>query len=246
MNIEGRSIVITGGARGIGLETARELHRRGANLTISARSESSLAEGRRRLGDPDRLVTVASDLKTPQGCREVIAGALEGFGAIDGVFTNAGLYAESSVEELTEELWDQVLDTNLKSAFFTIQAALPSLRSSHGAVVTMSSYNGVDGISGNVSVYGAAKAGVINMTRALALDLAPEVRVNAIAPGFVETEKLLAIPDAGGVIEELGRMTPLGRIAQATEIAHAVVFALENEFLTGATINIDGGRCAGR
>jgi NAD(P)-dependent dehydrogenase (short-subunit alcohol dehydrogenase family) len=246
VNIEGRSIVVTGGARGIGLQTARELLARGAKVTITATSEESLTEARERLGSADRLATAASDLATPDGCRTAVAGALDAFGFVDGLFTNAGLYAEASVDEMTEELWDRIIDTNLKSAFFTIQAALPSLREARGAIVTMSSYNGVDGVRGNVSAYGAAKAGVINMTRALALDLAPEVRVNAIAPGFVETEKLLAISDAEAVIEMLGRMTAVGRIAQGAEIAHAVVFALENEFLTGATINIDGGRCAGR
>jgi NAD(P)-dependent dehydrogenase (short-subunit alcohol dehydrogenase family) len=238
--------VVTGGARGIGLETARELLSRGARVTISATSERSIGEARERLGDAGQLAAVASDLTTVEGCRRVARGAIEAFGSIAGLVANAGLYAEASVEETTEALWDRVIDTNLKSAFFSIQAALPSIRESGGAIVTMASYNGVDGVRGNVSAYGAAKAGLINLTKALALDLAPHVRVNAIAPGFIETEKLLARPDAALLVDELGSITPAGRIGRRTEIAHAVVYALEAEFLTGATINIDGGRSAGR
>jgi NAD(P)-dependent dehydrogenase (short-subunit alcohol dehydrogenase family) len=246
MRIEGASVVITGGARGIGLRAAATLLERGARVTIGATAERSLVAAREQLGETDRLATVASDVRTAAGCRAVADRALEAFGGIDALFTNAGLYAETPIDGTTEELWDRVIDTNLKSAFFSIQAALPSLRRARGVVVTMSSYNGVDGVSGNVGAYGAAKAGVINLTRALALDLAPDVRINAIAPGFVETEKLLGIPDAAGVIEALGRMTPVGRIGHGDEIASALVFAIENEFLNGTTITIDGGRSAGR
>ena len=246
MEIAGRSIIVTGGARGIGLATARELLDRGARVTMGATSDESLSSARAALGDPPELATVASDVATVAGCRAVVKAALDAFGAIDALFTNAGLYAESPVADTTEDLWDSVMDTNVKSTFFCIQAALPALRASRGAIVTMSSYNGVDGVSGDVSVYGAAKAAIINLTRALALDLAPDVRINAIAPGFIETEKLLALPQADRVLEALAQITPIGRVGRRAEVAHAVVFALENEFLTGATITIDGGRCAGR
>ncbi|MGH2940235.1 MAG: SDR family NAD(P)-dependent oxidoreductase, partial [Solirubrobacterales bacterium] len=156
----------------------------------------------------------------------------------------AGLYAEGVVDELDPEDWDAVFAANVRSCFLTIQAALPTLRESGGAIVTMSSFNGLTGIPGNVSAYGAAKAAVINLTRSLALDLAPTVRVNCIAPGFVETEKLLATPSVDDLMPVLNEMTPIGRIGRPEEIAHALVFAFENEFLNGATINIDGGRCA--
>jgi NAD(P)-dependent dehydrogenase (short-subunit alcohol dehydrogenase family) len=246
VRIEGASVVVTGGARGIGLRATAALLERGARVTIGATAEESLVAARRELGATNGLATVASDICTAAGCRAVADRALEAFGTIDALFTNAGLYAETPIEDTTEELWDRVINTNLKSVFFSIQAALDALRRARGVVVTMSSYNGVDGVSGNVGAYGAAKAGVINLTRALALDLAPDVRVNAIAPGFVETEKLRAIPDAAGVIEALGRMTPVGRIGRGDEIAGALLFAIENDFVNGTTITIDGGRSAGR
>jgi 3-oxoacyl-[acyl-carrier protein] reductase len=245
MEIEGRSIIVTGGARGIGLVAARTLLERGARVTVVARSAESIAEARDALGDSGLLATVAADASTQAGAESIAKQAIESFGGIDVLFTNAGAYAEASIEDTDIELWDTVMDANLKSCALCIRACIAQLRKSRGAIVTMSSFNGVTGISGGVSAYGAAKAAVISLTRSLALDLAPEVRVNCIAPGFVETEKLLARPDADTVIDALSQMTPVGRIARREEIAHALVFAIENDFLNGATVNIDGGRCAG-
>ena len=245
MDLNGRSAIVTGGARGIGLRAVAALLERGANVTMTATTDEGLAKARERLGNPEALTTVASDLTTVAGCQAVAQHALEAFGAIDVLFTNAGLYSESSVEETTEEFWNKVVDSNLKSTFFTIQAALPALREAKGVIVTMASYNGVDGIRGNVAVYGAAKAGVINMTRALALDLAPDVRVNTIAPGFIETETLRARDDAQSMIDMLSEMTPVGRIGTGDEVAHTLVYAIENDFVNGVTLIIDGGRSAG-
>jgi NAD(P)-dependent dehydrogenase (short-subunit alcohol dehydrogenase family) len=245
VDIQGKSVIVTGGARGIGLASARMLLERGARVTIGASSESSISQAVAQLGEHEQLASIASDVATVEGCEAVAQAAREAFGGIDALFTNAGLYAEAEVRETDETLWDTVIDTNLKSAFFCIQAALPELQRVHGVIVTMGSFNGVTGIPGNVSAYGAAKAGVENLTRALALDLAPDVRVNCIAPGFVETEKLLARDDAQELIDIYSEITPLGRIARREEIAHALIFAIENDFLNGATINIDGGRCAG-
>lgn len=244
MEIQGKSVIVTGGGRGIGLTCARVLLERGARVTVGASNEASIRNALSTLGERDELAGVVSDVSTVDGCREVVEGAVAAFGGIDVLFTNAGVYIEADVAEMSEPAWDTVIDTNLKSAFFCIQAALPELRKTRGAIVTMSSYNGVAGIPGAISAYGAAKAGVINLTRALALDLGPDVRINCIAPGFVETEKLLARSNAGELIEMYSRMTPVGRIATREEIAHALVFAIENEFLHGATLNIDGGRCA--
>jgi NAD(P)-dependent dehydrogenase (short-subunit alcohol dehydrogenase family) len=244
VRLENRSIIVTGGARGIGLVIARTLLDRGARVTIGATSQASLDEANEGLGPSDRLASVAADLRFPEGGQTVAAGARNAFGTIDALVANAGLYDQGSADAMTEERWDRVIDTNLKSTFFSIQAALPALRHAGGAVVVISSYNGVAGARGDVSAYGAAKAGLINLTRALALDLAPDIRVNAIAPGYVETEKLLALDGAEEIIEALSRETPLGRLVRREEIAHAVVFALENEALTGTTINIDGGRSA--
>lgn len=246
MEISGASIIVTGGTRGIGLEAARTLLDRGASVTITARTQASVDAGLDRLGGAgDRVAAVAADAATRAGADALARAARARFGRIDAIFTNAGSYVEASAEDTSEELWSAAIDGNLKSTMVSVQAVLDELRANHGTIVTMASFNGVTGVAANASAYGAAKAGVINLTRTLALELAPTVRVNCIAPGFVETEKLLERPDAEELIPALGAMTPVGRIGRRDEIAHALVFVLENEFVNGATINVDGGRCAG-
>ncbi|TMK76535.1 MAG: SDR family oxidoreductase [Actinobacteria bacterium] len=146
---------------------------------------------------------------------------------------------------MTEELWDAIVDSNLKATFFCLQAALPALRRARGAVITMASDAGLLGVRGGCSVYGAAKAGIVNLTRQLALDLAPEVRVNCLAPGFIATEKLLARNDADAVVENLSDITPLRRLGTPDEVARAVIYVIEADFMTGATISLDGGITSG-
>jgi meso-butanediol dehydrogenase/(S,S)-butanediol dehydrogenase/diacetyl reductase len=218
----------------------------GARVTTCATSDESIDRAEQALGANAALRMLVADVATPSGALAVVEVAREAFGSVDALFANAGLYAEAAVDEMTEELWDRIIDTNLKSAFLSVQAALGDLRAAKGTVVTMSSYNGLVGVGGGTSAYSAAKAGVAHLTRQLALDLAPDVRVNCIAPGFIETEKLRALDRADEVIAELGRMTPVQRIGRPEEVSHALLFALENEFLNGAVITLDGGISVGR
>ncbi len=245
MEIAGKTVLITGGARGLGLATAHLCLERGARVVVGARHEESLAPALARLDGGDRVATVASDVATVAGCRAVAEAALAGFGTIDVLFTNAGAYGTAEVEEMTEELWDAIVDSNLKATFFCLQAALPALRRARGAVITMASDAGLLGVRGGCSVYGAAKAGIVNLTRQLALDLAPEVRVNCLAPGFIATEKLLARNDADAVVENLSDITPLRRLGTPDEVARAVIYVIEADFMTGATISLDGGITSG-
>jgi NAD(P)-dependent dehydrogenase (short-subunit alcohol dehydrogenase family) len=242
MNLDGKSVVVTGGARGIGLGIVQSLLERGAHVTFGAKSGGSVAEAVGRLGDRAALASVVADVSTPDGAEAIVQTAIDAFGAVDGLVANAGLYGTTQIGETTLEDIRKLIDQNFSSTFLCIQAALPPLREAKGAVVTISSLNGVQGVTGGSNVYGAAKAGVINLTESLALELAPEVRLNSIAPGFIETEKLLAEDEAAQLIKTLSEMTPAGRIGRPEEIAHGVVFALENDFLVGATLNIDGGR----
>lgn len=245
MEIAGKTAVVTGGARGLGLATASLCLERGACVVVGARHEESLAVAVERLDGGDRVATVASDISTLAGCRAVAETAIAAFGTIDVLFTNAGVYGTADVEEMSEELWDAIVDSNLKGTFFCVQAALPALRRARGAVVTMASDAGLVGVRGGCSAYGAAKAGIVNLTRQLALDLAPDVRVNCIAPGFIATEKLLARDDANAVVERLSDITPRGRLGTPEEVARAVLYAIEADFMTGAVISLDGGITSG-
>ena len=245
MDLLDKTVVVTGGARGLGLAAAQLFLERGARVVIGARRSESLVSAVEVLDGGDRVTTVASDVCTVAGCRAVAAAALDAFGAIDVLFTNAGVYGTADVEEMSEELWDEIVDSNMKGTFFCVQAALPALRRARGVVIAMASDAGLVGVRGGCSAYGAAKAGIVNLTRQLALDLAPEVRVNCIAPGFIATEKLLAREDADAVIGRLGEITPLRRLGTPADVALAVTYAAESDFMTGAIISLDGGLTAG-
>jgi NAD(P)-dependent dehydrogenase (short-subunit alcohol dehydrogenase family) len=240
-----RVVLITGGSRGIGLATAARFMSSGAAVVVAGRRRQALDEAVARLGasvgqvSVGQVRAVVADVSTVAGCAAAVAAAVDGFGRLDVLFTNAGGYESAPLGAVTEELWDETIDTHLKGTFFTIQAAAPFLRASHGCVVTMAS-----------DAYCAAMGGVLNLTRALALDLAPEVRVNAVAPGPVGTETLNAqmtggeyggFESADDPLAALAGTLPLGRLIEPDEIARAVVFLAGATAMTGAVLSVDGG-----
>jgi NAD(P)-dependent dehydrogenase (short-subunit alcohol dehydrogenase family) len=254
VDFEGASVLITGGTRGIGLATARRFLDLGARVTIGGRRASSVERAAASLEAGDRLALVTADVSTAAGCRATVAAAARAFGGIDVLFANAGNYDSVPVEEITEELWDRTLATHLKGLFFCVQAALPALRSSRGAVVAMASDAGVAGLAGGWAAYCAAKGGVVNLVRQLALDLAPEVRVNCIAAGPVATDHLfedLAAGTYGGIgrsddpAKALAETLPLRRLITPEEVADAVVFVASSRSMTGAALGLDAGTTAG-
>jgi len=278
MEFQGASVLITGGTRGIGLATARRFLELGARVTIGGLRRESVqraagglrresvqraAGGLRResvqraageLDAGDRLAQVVADVSHAEGCRATVAAATEAFGGVDLLFANAGNYDSVPLEEATEELWDRTLATHLKGLFFCVQAALPALRSSRGAVVAMASDAGVAGLRGGWAAYCAAKGGVVNLVRQLALDLAPEIRVNCIAAGPVATEHLfhdLADGSYGGIggvddpAKALAETLPLRQLITPDEVADAVVFLAASRSMTGAALSLDAGTTAG-
>jgi NAD(P)-dependent dehydrogenase (short-subunit alcohol dehydrogenase family) len=254
MEFEGASVLITGGTRGIGLATARRFLDLGARVTIGGRRPEPMRRAIDELGAGDRLASVVADVSTAAGCRATVAAATGAFGGVDLLFASAGNYDSVPLEEVTEELWDRTMATHLKGLFFCVQAALPALRSSRGAVVAMASDAGVAGLRGGWAAYCAAKGGVVNLVRQLALDLAPEVRVNCVAAGPVATEHLfqdLAAGTYGGIggvddpAKALAETLPLRRLIEPEEVADAVVFLARSRSMTGATLNLDAGTTAG-
>lgn len=245
VNLAERTVVVTGGSRGLGLAAARLFLEGGARVVIGARHPASLEAGLRLLDAGDRVASIASDVSTVAGCEAVAAAAVSAFGGIDVFFANAGVYATAAIEEMKEDMWDEIVDSNLKATFFCVQAALPWLRAARGVVLTMASDAGVVGVRGGCSAYGAAKAGIVNLTKQLALDLAPDVRVNCVAPGYIATDQLLARSDAAGLVQSLSSITPLQRIGTPEEVARAALYAIESDFMTGAVINLDGGITSG-
>jgi NAD(P)-dependent dehydrogenase (short-subunit alcohol dehydrogenase family) len=245
-----RVVLITGGSRGIGFATAELFAATGASVVIAGRSPEALDAAVVRLGAPERVRGVAADVSTVAGCEAAVAAATGHFGRLDVLFTNAGGYESAPLGSVTEELWDQTIDTHLKGTFFTVQAAAPALRAAGGCVVTMASDAGLLGMRGGWAAYCAAMGGVINLTRQLALDLAPDVRVNAVAPGPVGTETLYqdmtggsygGFEEAGDPVQAVTDTLPLRRLIDPDEIARAVAFLADARSMTGAVLSVDGG-----
>jgi NAD(P)-dependent dehydrogenase (short-subunit alcohol dehydrogenase family) len=250
MDWDGRVVLVTGGSRGIGLATAKRFRDGGARVVIAGRSAEALASAAAALGHEGRIATVAADVGTVAGCYAAVDYAVTAFGGLDVLFTNAGNYESAPLGEVTEDMWDRTVDTHLKGTFFCVQAAAPALRAARGCVVTMASDAGLLGFRGGWAAYCAAMGGVVNLTRQLAADLAPDVRVNAVAPGPVGTEHLYADLSAasyGGfegatdAVQAVTQTLPLRRIIEPDEVARAVCFLAGLESMTGSVLSVDAG-----
>lgn len=250
---DGYSVLVTGGSSGIGLAAARKFLSLGAKVTIGGRDPDRLAAARVSLGS-EAVTTVSADVATVDGCRATVSAALNATGRLDVLFTNAGNYETAPIDDMTEAAWDRTIDTHLKGTFFCVQAAVEALREAAGCVVTMASDGGILGLRGGWAPYCAAMGGVVNLTRQLALDLAPRVRVNAIAPGPVATEHLMkdlsaaqygGFTDAADPAQALVETLPLRRLVTPEEVADAVIFVVAARSMTGAILNLDTGTTVG-
>ena len=189
MDFAGKQVLITGASRGIGFATAKEFLARGARVAVNGRTEQSVAAAITALGGGDRLVSAPGNIGTVDGCESALRTAIAGLEGLDVLVNNAGVSIDSTIEESDEMIWDQTLNINLKGTFFCTRAALPALRENGGAVVNLASVSGLQG-SVEGAVYSASKGGVVNLTRALAMELAPDIRVNCVCPGWVDTDML--------------------------------------------------------
>ena len=240
----GRAALVTGAGLGIGEGIARELARQGARVAIHYGSSSqgahaAMAEITAAGGE---AIAVQGDLRHVADCERVVTEATDAFGGLDILVNNAGVTRAQSIDDTSEELYDEMLDLNMKGYFFCARAALPSLeRSGHGSIVNITSIHGGAGFP-NHAAYAATKGAVIGFTRSLAIELAPRhVRVNAIGPGVIEVPRYFAMP---GYTTEFGNtLIPWGRVGKPRDIAPAVAFLAsdEAEFITGQTLYVDGG-----
>lgn len=245
-----RVALVTGAGRGLGLATARAFLAAGLKVAVNDRDEATVARAVAALGGTS-VIGAPGDIATVAGCRAAVAAAIAGFGRLDVLVNNAAINEERPVEAWDEALWDGHMDVILKGAFFCTQAALAHLRAAGGSVVNVASELGLHGVPHNVG-YCAAKGGVVNLTRALAVELAPAVRVNCVCPGAIDTELMRACAEASGDAEAYYRFyagyAPLRRIALPDEIAAAIVYLASPAaaFVTGAVFAADGGSTAGR
>lgn len=242
-----KTAIVTGAARRIGAAIARHLHARGLDVVIhyraSAGAASALAEELNR-SRPDSAAIVGADLADPEALGAIARSALEAFGRLDLLINNASDFYPTPLPEATQAQWDALMAGNLRGPFFLSQAAAPALAESGGAIVNIADVHAFSPMKFN-SIYCQAKAGLVMQTRALALELAPEVRVNAVAPGSILWPEGDAAQGAMGRREILAGI-PLGRQGEPGDIAAAVAFlGLDAQYVTGQVLAVDGGRLLG-
>ena len=244
--LEGRSVIVTGGSKGIGKGIARAFSRTGANVLIAARDDSTLQSAAEdlRTETGGRVETVAADVSRVDGCRRIADVAVEEFGGIDVLCANAGVFPDKPFAELTEEDVDSVFACNVKGTMFSVQACLPALAASRrGRVILTSSITGpITGYPGWAH-YGASKAAQLGFLRTAAIELAPKrVTINAVLPGNIATEGLA---DLGAhYIAGMEAVIPQHRLGSVDDIGNAALFFASDEagYITGQTIVVDGGQ----
>jgi pteridine reductase len=235
--------LITGGARRIGREIACRLHNEGMRIMIHYRSSGEDANAllsELNASRSDSAASVQGDLTDAAAPEQIILETVHKFGRLDALINNASTFYSTPVNDATEQQWDDLMAINLKAPFFLSQAAASLLDEYHGCIVNIVDIYGRRPLKSH-PIYCAAKAGLIMLTRALARDLAPTVRVNAIAPGAILWPENYA--DEVSQQRIIAR-TPLKRMGSPTEIAAAVVFLIRDaSFSSGQVISVDGGRC---
>lgn len=238
--------LVTGGARRVGAAIVRTLHTTGASVVIhhrqSANAAQELAEELNQIR-PNSATVVAGNLSVAEECGHVADVALARFGRLDGLVNNASSFFRTPLGEISEADWDDLTGSNMKGPLFLSQALAAALRTSRGAIVNITDIHAERPLAG-YPVYCAAKAGLLALTRALAVELAPEVRVNAVAPGAIQW------PDGGAefTAEERDAIlahTLMKRLGNPNDIALTVKFLITDApYITGQVINVDGGRTA--
>lgn len=244
ISLEGKTALVTGGSRGIGRSIALRLAEYGANVAITYRSSTDAAEEVKEemeaLGVQAKAIQ-ADAVNTDQAT-EVIAEVTDDWEKLDILVNNAGITRDNLILRMSEEDWDEVIETNLKSIFnYSKAAAKPMMRNRGGSIINISSVVGISGNAGQ-SNYAASKAGIIGFTKSYAKELASRnIRSNVVAPGYIVTEMTDELDD--DLLEAIEDDTPLNRAGKADEVASAVLFLASDlsSYITGEVMRVDGG-----
>lgn len=242
--MQGKVVLVTGGAKRVGAAIVRQVHGAGANVMLhyrSAANEARALAAELNLQRPNSVAIAQADLLNIASLPVLIQQTLSHFGRLDAVVNNASSFFPTPVGEIDEASWLDLMGSNLKAPLFLAQAAAPELRKNHGCIVSITDIHVERPMKHHV-VYTIAKAGLAAMTRSLARELAPEVRVNAVAPGAN------VWPDSESVFDELARQRitstiPLKRVGEPDDLARTILFLIKDApYITGQILNVDGGR----
>jgi len=245
--LQDKVVVIGGGTSGIGLATAALMLADGAKVFLIGRSKERGLSALGMLADePERVKFIQADISTIDGCQHVAEFVRSNADHVDVLVNSAGVYREQWLELVTEEEYKEIMDVNVKGTLFMCQVILPMMTEHGSTIINIASDAGLEGNYG-CPVYCASKGAVVALTRALALDYAPRIRVNCVCPGDVATplvDKQLA--DGDYTVEEMAEPYPMGRIAQPGEIAHVIcsIASPLNSYMTGSIVAVDGGLTA--
>ncbi len=242
---QGKTAIVTGASRGVGRATALRLAESGANVVVNFLSAdekaNNVVELCKEIGV--EAIAVQGDVSQWEDAHNLANKAIEKFGRIDLLVLNAGIWEGAPIEEMSEETWNKVLNTNLKAAWAMSKACVPSMKKqANGAIVLVSSTAGQRG-EANFSNYAASKGGQISFTKALASELCPKIRVNAVAPGWIETAMVRPVFEDENYKQSVINAIPLQRMATTDDVALSICFLLSDwsRHITGEILNINGG-----
>ena len=237
-----KTIFITGAAKRIGKEIALTFKELGWNIIIhynSSKSDADNLADQINKNNPNSAKTVQGNLDVKEDVQKIINEVNNSFPSIDLLINNASTFYPTPIDEISEDHWEKLIGSNLKGPLFLIQGLKENLKKSNGSIINITDTNLTKGVA-NYSIYSAAKAGLEAITKGLARELAPEIKVNAIAPGA-----MLEPPDVTWTEEQKNKVIdniPLKRMGSEKDIANAVKFLANSEYITGQTIKVDGGR----